>query len=125
MIHSANVIQGKKFLEMSEADASKTLTVNVESQFWLLKEILPSMIDRNRGHIVNMSSIFAHAGYPGMTDFCASKFGSYGFHEALRLEMKHMKKNIAFTTICPPFVNTGKFGGALPSKTIPMFNLFV
>jgi len=124
VIHSANVIQGKMFLNMSEVDASKTMAVNAESHFWLLKEILPGMIDRNQGHIVNISSIFAQTGYPGMTDFCASKFASYGFHEALRLEMKHLKKNIDFTTVCPPFVNSGKFGGAECSKTIPLWNLY-
>lgn len=122
LVNSANVIQGKKFLEMSEADASKTMVVNAESQFWLLKEFLPGMVDRNRGHIVNINSIFGQTGYPGMTDFCASKFASYGFHEALRFEMKHLKKNIAFTTVCPPFVNTGKFGGVQCTNSIPMFN---
>ena len=58
LINNANVIQGKKFMEMSEADASKSLVVNVESQFWILKELLPAMAQRNSGHIVNISSVF-------------------------------------------------------------------
>ena len=122
LINNANVIQGKKFLQMSEADASKTLVVNVESQFWLLKEVLPSMVERNSGHIVNIGSVFGQTGYAGMTDYCASKFASYGFHEALRMEMKQMKKRIAFTTVCPSFVNTGKYGGAQCGYIIMMFN---
>lgn len=110
------------FLEMSEADASKTMAVNAESHFWILKDILPGMVERNRGHVVTISSVFGQTGYPGMTDFCASKFAAYGFHEALRLEMSHLKKKIAFTAVCPPFANTGKFGGVQCSAAIPMYN---
>ena len=120
MINNAGLVQGKLFLEMSEADASKTMVVNAESHFWTIKEFLPSMVERNRGQIVCISSMAGKAGSPGLTDYCASKFACYGFMEALRLELKYLKKRIVCTTICPVFINTGMFNGVKCSTLFPL-----
>lgn len=123
LINNAGIVQGKSFLEMSEQEASKTMTVNAESHFWTVKEFLPSMIERNRGHIVCVSSMAGKTGSPQQTDYCASKFAAYGFMEALTYEIAQMKKNIATTTICPSYINTGMFTGVYcPPMVLPMLN---
>jgi len=80
------------------------------------------MMQRNSGHIVSIASIAGLAGTAGMTDYCASKFAAYGLNEALRVEMKLMKKNIQFTTICPFYFNSGMFEGAKCSLIFPLLD---
>ena len=66
---------------------SKVLTVNCVSNIWLVREVLPNMLKRNRGHIVNISSVAGFVAGTRMADYCASKFASLGFNEAVRHEM--------------------------------------
>ena len=48
--------KAKLFLELSEQEILNIFNVNILSQFWLIREILPKMIEKNTGHIVNVSS---------------------------------------------------------------------
>ena len=107
---------------MNENFAGKSMVINVESHFWLCKEFVPAMMEKNSGHVVSVSSIAGLAGTPGMTDYCASKFAAYGFNEALRVEMRHFKKNVKCTTICPFYFNTGMFEGVKTSLLYPLLD---
>lgn len=73
---------------MNENMASKTMIVNAECHFWLCRDVLPEMMNKNEGHIVSIASIAGLEGLPAMTDYCSSKFAAFGFQESLRLEMK-------------------------------------
>ena len=96
---------------MDEKLASKVMVVNAECNWWIIREFLPQMMERNSGHIVAIASCAGLAGSAGLADYCASKFAQYGFHESLRVELKIQNKNIPVTTICPFFINTGMFAG--------------
>lgn len=111
LINNAGLVQGKFFLETNEETTSKIMTVNAESNFWTIREFLPSMIERNSGHVVAIASLAGKVGCGGLTDYCASKFAQYGFHESLRIELKILEKDIPVTTVCPWFINTGMFAG--------------
>lgn len=68
------------------------------------------MIAAKRGHIVSIASIAGLFGVPGLTDYCASKFGAVAIDEAVRLELQ--SKGLSFiktTCICPYFISTGMF----------------
>lgn len=88
LVNNAGVIQGKSILELNEEHASRTMVINLESHFWLIREFLPAMLRKNEGHIVGVASMAGLAGAPYLTDYCASKFGCVGLMEALRIEMK-------------------------------------
>ena len=88
------------------------MVINGESHIWIIKEFLKSMMDRNSGHIVCVSSMAGICGGAGLTDYCASKFFAATLNESLRIEMKHLRKNIAVTTVCPYYIDTGMFDGA-------------
>lgn len=88
LINNAGLVQGKFVTEMDEKLATKTMIVNAESNFWTVKEFLPSMIENKSGHIVAVASCAGKSGAGGMADYCASKFAQYGFNESLRIEMK-------------------------------------
>jgi len=81
--------------------------VNFLSPVSIIKKVLPVMIQRLKGHIVNVSSVASLLPSIKMTDYCASKAALSGFHNALRLELKQYNKPIYTTLICPYAVNTG------------------
>jgi len=81
------------------------------------------MISNKKGHIVSIASMAGLAGIPGLSDYCASKWGAIAIDESLRVDLK--KKGlygyIKTTCICPYFINTGMFEGA--KNAFPMYIL--
>lgn len=73
------------------------------------------MLDTNKGHIVNVSSVCGLAGGYKLTDYCASKFAVLGFTESLRCELKLANPNcngVVVSAVCPFHVKTKLFEGA-------------
>jgi len=102
---------GPAFLGVPDESIIKLMNINVFSLFWTSKAFLPSMIERNSGHIVTVSSSAGIIGVKGLSDYCASKFAAFGFDESLRMELRRMKSAIKTTVVCPFFINTGMFEG--------------
>ena len=114
LINNAGIVSGKTTLELTEPMVKKTFDVNTISHLWTIKEFLPEMIAKKKGHIVSIASMAGLVSMPMLGDYCASKFGAVAIDEAVRLELK---KNghygyIKTTCICPYFINTGMFDGA-------------
>jgi len=105
-----NVV-GPAFLGVPDESIIKVININALSLFWTSKAFLPSMIERNSGHIVTISSAAGMIGVKGLSDYCAGKFAAFGFDEALRMELRRMKSAIKTTVVCPFFINTGMFDG--------------
>lgn len=112
LINNAGIVTGKRFLDCSDDLIEKTMQVNAISHFWTVKAFLPSMIQRNHGHIVSIASAAGLFGSVGMTDYSASKFAAVGFNESLGMELDLLGKDGVFTTtVCPFYINTGMFDG--------------
>lgn len=111
LINNAGVITGKYFLDLSPEEIEMTIRVNTLAGIWTTKVFLPEMIEKDRGHLVNIASAAGLVGVAKMSDYSASKFAHFGFDEAIRMELKQMKKNIHTTVITPYFINTGMFDG--------------
>lgn len=78
----------------------------------LLKSFLPSMMEKNHGHIVSVASIAGLVGAYQLTDYCSSKFAAVGLEESLRLELNcDGYDGIHSTVVCPYYINTGMFAG--------------
>jgi short-subunit dehydrogenase len=69
------------------ADVQAQLQVNLLGSIWLTQAILPHMIERRQGHIINMSSVAGLLATPTYSVYAASKFGLRGFSQALRREV--------------------------------------
>ena len=95
-----------KFLEELDpvADIASQLQVNLISLIQVTRAVLPHMISRRTGHIVNMASLAGWVGSPTYTIYAASKFGVRGFSEALRREVGVL--GIRVTCIYPGGVKT-------------------
>jgi all-trans-retinol dehydrogenase (NAD+) len=112
LINNAGIVSGKKFLETSDEMCQKTLDVNIGAHFWLCKKFLPPMIAANKGHLVTIASMAGHVATAGLADYCASKFATVGFDEAIRVELRAQgHTGVKTTCVCPYYINTGMFEG--------------
>ena len=59
------------------------MAVNTTAHFWMIREFVPSMLERNSGSIVAVSSMAGFAGTARLNDYCASKFAVIGLMESL------------------------------------------
>jgi all-trans-retinol dehydrogenase (NAD+) len=111
LMNNAGIVSGKTLLETPDEKIIKTMEVNVLPLFWTAKAFLPSMLERNSGHIVTIASAAGLIGVRGLGDYCASKFAAVGFDESLRMELRRQKSKVRTTVVCPFFLDTGMFRG--------------
>jgi 3-dehydrosphinganine reductase len=88
LISSAGIVHPGYFEELPLAAFRAQMDVNYFGTLHAVKAVLPHMVARGRGHIVNISSIGGAIGAFGYTAYGASKFAVCGFSEALRAELK-------------------------------------
>lgn len=113
LINNAGIVTGKKITDCPGELMELTMRVNSESHFWTTQAVLPKMIEKNRGHIVTISSAAGVVGVPGLADYSASKHAAKGFDESIRLEMRLLgKTGVKTTVVCPFYIRTGMFEGA-------------
>jgi len=111
LINNAGIVTGKTILDCPDHLMQKTIDVNTTAHFWTIKAFLPEMIAADSGHIVTVSSMAGIVGVGGMVDYCASKFGAYGIHDSLSMELRLRKSKVRTTLVCPFYINTGMFDG--------------
>jgi all-trans-retinol dehydrogenase (NAD+) len=112
LINSAAFVRAGKFLEIPVEDSVKQIDINVNSMLYTIHALLPGMMERNSGHIVNIASGVAIAGTPGLAAYTTSKWAVWGLTDVLRLEvMAEGKKGVKFTSVHPGNITTGMFEG--------------
>jgi all-trans-retinol dehydrogenase (NAD+) len=111
LINNAGIVVGKPFVDHTVQDIQKTLSVNTLALLYTTRLFLPGMLERKNGHICNIVSSAGLATLPGMAAYVSSKFGAFGFSDALRIELKTMKAPVKVTTVTPYYINTGMFQG--------------
>ena len=100
LINLAGVLDVRLFSESDAEVTSRLVQVNIDAPMAMVREVLPSMIARGSGHIVNIGSMFGSIGYPGFAAYSASKFALRGFSQALRREL--CDSGVAVTYVSPP-----------------------
>ncbi len=88
-------------------DLESMMQTNYFGSVWCTKAVLPGMLDRGRGTIVNVASIAGIMGYSRMGGYCATKFAMIGFTEALRDEV--LDRGIQVALVCPGTTETEFF----------------
>lgn len=78
----------RPFLQQTEVEIKKIFDVNVMAHFWLFQCLIPDMMDKNRGHIVALSSCAGLMGLENLVPYCGSKFAVRGVMEALSEEIR-------------------------------------
>ncbi len=109
LVNNAGVGAWAPVTELTLDQFDEMFDVNMRAVFLLTQAVLPQMIDRGSGHIVNIASTSSRWTYPEGTVYCASKFAVLGFNEALAKELR--LTGVRVTAICPGQVNTYLGGG--------------
>jgi len=118
LINNAGIVGGKKLLEADDNRIELTLKINTLALIYMTKAFLPGMLKRDHGHIVNIASSAGLVGVPGLVDYCASKYGAVGFDESLRMELRKLRSKVSTTCVCPSYIKTGMFEGAIMQPRI-------
>lgn len=112
LINNAGIVAGKWVHEYDFDDIKKTMMVNFVGGAYLTRLILPDMMKRRKGHVVNIASAMGLVGMPRMGEYVASKFAIVGFTETLRMELKRGGySGIKTLCVCPAGIDTGMFPG--------------
>lgn len=101
LINNAGVDDTKMFANASSHDVQRVITLNQVVPIELMRQAVPLMRSRGRGHVVNISSLAAAGGFAGMTLYCSSKAGLSGFHRVLRHELKGSPVGLSLVEIGP------------------------
>ena len=104
LINNAGVSLYKLSHETSDEEWDKVFSVNTKTPFMLTKFVLPQMISRESGKIINISSVWGVAGASMETVYSASKSALIGFTKALAKEVAPSK--ITVNCICPGVIDT-------------------
>lgn len=105
LINNAGLAAGRDAVQNSDVnDWEEMINTNVKGLLYMTREILPQMIARNSGHIINIGSIAGHSVYPQGAVYCATKFAVKVFSEGLRMDL--LGTAIRVSTVDPGAVET-------------------
>jgi len=105
LINNAGIGMRKPFHETDLATIEEIMRINYLGAVYCTHELLPSMIARGNGHIVNISSGAGKIGTLNMAAYCASKFAMNGWSESLYHELTPL--GVKVSLVCPGPVHTG------------------
>jgi acetoacetyl-CoA reductase/3-oxoacyl-[acyl-carrier protein] reductase len=116
LVNNAGITIDKTILKMTDEDWYKVLAVNLSGAFFMSQAVLPHMIERGSGRIINISSIIGQTGNIGQANYAASKSGLFGLTKTLAREVCHQlakagkleehSLGITVNTVAPGFIAT-------------------
>lgn len=105
LVNNAGLSRGlDKVHEGLADDWDEMVDTNVKGLLYVTRAVLPGMVRRGRGHVVNIGSIAGHEVYPGGAVYCATKFGVKAVSRALRLDLNGT--GVRVTSVDPGMVET-------------------
>jgi len=113
LVNNAGINSDKTFVKMDHASWRKVLAINLDGVFNCTKVFVDSMLRRNYGRIVNITSVIGQIGNFGQANYAASKAGVTAMTKSLAKELA--SKNITVNAVAPGFVET-EMVDAIPEK---------
>lgn len=113
LVNNAGITKDNLVIRLTENDFREVIDVNLIGTFLMTKEVIPYMLRRRSGSIINISSIVGIFGNKGQTNYSASKAGIIGFSKSLAKEVA--SRNIRVNVIAPGFIETDMTDG-LPDE---------
>ena len=104
LVNNAGITKDRMFLKMTREDWDAVIGTNLNSMFNVTKQVVPDMVERGWGRIVNISSVNGEKGQAGQTNYSAAKAGMHGFTMALAQEMA--TKGVTVNTVSPGYIGT-------------------
>ncbi len=105
LVNNAAISQGKPFLSITDRDLDMIMAVNLRGAFACAQEVLPDMIKKGWGRIINIASTAGEAGNAGQANYSAAKAGLIGFTKALARELA--PRNVLVNSVSPGIISGG------------------
>jgi len=104
LVNNAGITRDRMFLKMTPDDWHAVIDTNLNSMFNVTKQVVPDMVERGWGRIIQISSVNGEKGQAGQTNYSAAKAGMHGFTMALAQELA--SKGVTVNTVSPGYIGT-------------------
>jgi uncharacterized protein len=116
LVNNAGIEAILPFSEYTEDDIHAMVATNLDAPIQLCRLVVPGMLARGRGHIVNVASLAGKAPTPYNTVYAATKHGLIGFTYSLRAELHGT--GVSASAVCPAFVSEAGFATAYAEPNV-------
>jgi 3-oxoacyl-[acyl-carrier protein] reductase len=104
LVNNAGIARDNLLMRMKPADWEAVIRTNLEGAYHCIRLVLPGMVRRRAGRIINISSVVAQTGNAGQANYIASKAGLIGLTKAVAAEVA--SRSITVNAVAPGFVDT-------------------
>ena len=104
IVNNAGVTEDNLIFRMKNEQWNKVIQTNLNSNYQIIKSLLPNMLSKKYGKIIGISSVVGSTGTPGQANYVASKSGMIGLYKSIASEVA--KRNINVNVISPGFIST-------------------
>lgn len=104
LVNNAGITKDNLLMRMKEEEFDKVISINLKGTFNVTKAVVPHMMKKREGRIVNISSVVGVSGNAGQSNYAASKAGIIGFTKSVARELA--SRNILSNAIAPGFIAT-------------------
>ncbi|MGD9547323.1 MAG: SDR family oxidoreductase [Candidatus Krumholzibacteriia bacterium] len=105
LVNNAGLSRGlDKFQEGDFRDWEEMIDTNIKGLLWVSRAVIPGMVERDRGHVINIGSIAGHQVYPAGNVYCATKHAVRALNQGLRIDL--LGTRVRCSTVDPGMVET-------------------
>ncbi|MCC6852095.1 MAG: acetoacetyl-CoA reductase [Rubrivivax sp.] len=104
LVNNAGITRDRMFLKMTREDWDAVIDTNLNSMFNVTKQVVPGMVEKGWGRIIQISSVNGEKGQAGQTNYSAAKAGMHGFTMARAQELA--TKGVTVNTVSPGYIGT-------------------
>ncbi len=104
IVNNAGITEDNLIFRMKSDQWLDVIQTNLNSNYQIIKTLLPNMLSKRYGKIIGISSIVGSTGNPGQANYVASKSGMVGLYKSIAIEVA--KRNINVNVISPGFIST-------------------
>jgi len=116
LVNNAGIMPIGPFVEESDKTALRMIDINLHGVIFGCKLVMPGMMRRHSGHIVNVASQAGKGGFPGGATYCATKHAVVGLSEAIRAELRDY--DVEVSCVMPAVVNTELGSGLVEARGV-------
>jgi glucose 1-dehydrogenase/3-oxoacyl-[acyl-carrier protein] reductase len=122
LVNNSGVTRSRPFLDTDETVYDEMLDLNMKGYFFCAQRALPSMLERGRGSIINITSVHGYAGFPNHAAYAATKGAIIGFTRSLAIELA--PKGVRVNAVGPGIIEVPRYFD-MPDYTTEFGNTLV